>query len=225
MPRSRAPRPAAILLGFLPSPLNLRGSACTPPASRRPAGGGGGDARGRAPLDRTRQPPRQGVHAGGVRRPSRHHHRPRRRALGVRTAASAASGASPPRARSPRSTRARAPAPPASPPAATAPSGSPTATSAASSASRRAARSPRTRSPPRTPSRPTIVAGPDGALWFTEIHGNQIGRITTERQDHRVPDPDPRRLRRRTSPSAPTARSGSPSRAPTRSAASPPPAS
>ena len=24
-----------------------------------------------------------------------------------------------------------------------------------------------------------IVAGPDGALWFTEYNGNQIGRITT----------------------------------------------
>ena len=24
-----------------------------------------------------------------------------------------------------------------------------------------------------------ITAGPDGALWFTEFQGNQIGRITT----------------------------------------------
>jgi virginiamycin B lyase len=24
-----------------------------------------------------------------------------------------------------------------------------------------------------------IVAGPDGNLWFTELHGNKIGRITT----------------------------------------------
>jgi virginiamycin B lyase len=25
-----------------------------------------------------------------------------------------------------------------------------------------------------------IVTGPDGALWFTELQGNQIGRITTD---------------------------------------------
>src|SRR5215470_6048646 len=25
----------------------------------------------------------------------------------------------------------------------------------------------------------TIVAGPDGALWFTEVNANRIGRITT----------------------------------------------
>jgi streptogramin lyase len=24
------------------------------------------------------------------------------------------------------------------------------------------------------------VAGPDGNLWFTEFHGNKIGRITTD---------------------------------------------
>ena len=46
-----------------------------------------------------------------------------------------------------------------------------------------------------------------------------------ERQDHRVRDPDARAPAPPTSPSAPTARSGSPSRPPTRSAASPPPAS
>ena len=27
-----------------------------------------------------------------------------------------------------------------------------------------------------------IAAGPDGALWFTELLGNKIGRITTDGQ-------------------------------------------
>ena len=34
---------------------------------------------------------------------------------------------------------------------------------------------------PTTNSQPVqIVSGPDGALWFTEVAGNQIGRITTD---------------------------------------------
>jgi virginiamycin B lyase len=37
-----------------------------------------------------------------------------------------------------------------------------------------------------------MVAGPDGALWFTEIHGNQIGRITTSGQitEYAIPTAD-----------------------------------
>lgn len=45
---------------------------------------------------------------------------------------------------------------------------------------------------PTANSRPyTIVAGPDGALWFTESNGNKIGRITTTGQitEFTVPTP------------------------------------
>jgi len=34
-----------------------------------------------------------------------------------------------------------------------------------------------------------IVAGPDGALWFTNDHGNSIGRITTDGVVSNYPDP------------------------------------
>ena len=38
----------------------------------------------------------------------------------------------------------------------------------------------------------SIVAGPDGALWFTESHGDRIGRITTSGQitEYAIPTPD-----------------------------------
>src|SRR5262249_5256225 len=35
----------------------------------------------------------------------------------------------------------------------------------------------------------TIVVGPDGALWFTELMGNQIGRITTDGAITELPMP------------------------------------
>ena len=54
---------------------------------------------------------------------------------------------------------------------------------------------------------------------------NEIGRITTDRRRHRVRPADARRPARRRSPPAPTATSGSPSQAATRSAGSPPRAS
>jgi len=45
---------------------------------------------------------------------------------------------------------------------------------------------------PTSGSRPyTIVAGPDGALWFTESIGNKIGRITTNGQIAEFPVPTP----------------------------------
>ena len=34
-----------------------------------------------------------------------------------------------------------------------------------------------------------IVSGPDGALWFTEAHGDRIGRITTKGEVTEYPIP------------------------------------
>ena len=77
---------------------------------------------------------------------------------------------------------------------------------------------------PTADSFPTsIVAGPDGALGSPSstatgsVASRRAARSPSTRSRRRMPGP-------RTSPSAPTARSGSPSRPPTRSAASPPPA-
>src|SRR5438445_526268 len=39
-----------------------------------------------------------------------------------------------------------------------------------------------------------IAAGPDGALWFTESSGNQIGRITTSGSVSEFPIPTPSSL-------------------------------
>ena len=134
-------------------------------------------------------PRRQGVQAGRVRRPERHHHRPRRRPLRRPTAASTGCGASPRRARSPRSSSKAAR--PASPPVATARCGSATATSSRIQRVTTAARSRPT--PAHRGRLPTdIVSGPDGALWFTETRGDKIGRITTKGQitEYPIPTPD-----------------------------------
>src|SRR5919204_3556093 len=45
---------------------------------------------------------------------------------------------------------------------------------------------------PHPESRPySIVAGPDGNLWFTESQGNAIGRITPSGDIHEFPLPTP----------------------------------
>ena len=38
----------------------------------------------------------------------------------------------------------------------------------------------------------SVTPGPDGALWFTEAHGNKIGRISTEGAitEYPIPTPD-----------------------------------
>src|ERR1022692_3633459 len=38
----------------------------------------------------------------------------------------------------------------------------------------------------------SVTPGPDGALWFTEAHGNKIGRITTSGAiaEYPIPTPD-----------------------------------
>ena len=75
----------------------------------------------------------------------------------------------------------------------TATSGSPSTTPTRSAGSPPAGVDHRVR-PSRRPAarRPGIAAGPDGNLWFTDVHGDQIGRITPAGVDHRVPDPDRR---------------------------------
>ena len=57
-----------------------------------------------------------------------------------------------------------------------------------------------------------IAAGPDGNLWFTEGAASRIGRITTERQDRRVPAAHRGNATRVGSPPGPMATSGSPRR-------------
>jgi virginiamycin B lyase len=42
-----------------------------------------------------------------------------------------------------------------------------------------------------------IVAGPDGALWFTEMRGGRIGRITTGGEVSAYPLPTGRKPSRR----------------------------
>ena len=107
---------------------------------------------------------------------------------GRRTAASAASGASPPRARSlRRSSRRRAGV-------ATGRDGALWVTDRDDSRIERVTtRGEITTYPlPTADAFPTdIVAGPDGALWFTESRGNKIGRITTSGKVTEYPIPTP----------------------------------
>ena len=56
-----------------------------------------------------------------------------------------------------------------------------------------------------------ITAGPDGALWFTNLCSNSIGRITTAGVMSRLHE-HRHRVTRRRSPLAPTGRCGSPTR-------------
>ena len=67
---------------------------------------------------------------------------------------------------------------PGSPPGPTAPSGSPTTTTTRSVGSALQARFVSTATP-GIDGPAGIVAGPDGALWFTNRDGNSIGRIST----------------------------------------------
>ena len=53
-----------------------------------------------------------------------------------------------------------------------------------------------------------ITTGPDGALWFTNLDNNSIGRITTAGAVSNYTDPSIDSRRR--SPPGPTERSGSP---------------
>jgi len=46
-----------------------------------------------------------------------------------------------------------------------------------------------TRSPPKTSLPFSVTPGPDGELWFTEAHGNKIGRISTGRTITEFPIP------------------------------------
>ena len=61
-----------------------------------------------------------------------------------------------------------------------------------------------------------IASGPDGALWFTENAGNKIGRIATDGTVTEFPVPTAN-ASPSSSPRDPTATSGSPSAARTRS--------
>ena len=69
-----------------------------------------------------------------------------------------------------------------------------------------------------------ITAGPDGALWFTDDHGNRIGRITTSGQVREFPLPTAHSTPEG-SRQGPMARSGSRKQTATRSGGSRPVAS
>ena len=45
--------------------------------------------------------------------------------------------------------------------------------------------------PASTPNLVGIAAGPDGNVWFAELGGNNIGRVTAGRDDHRIPPSQP----------------------------------
>ena len=93
----------------------------------------------------------------------------------------------------------------------------------------RSAASPRPASSPSSPvgtppaaTRRTSPPGPDGNLWFTEMTGNRIGRITPAGVVTEFPLPaSPPAAARKASPPARTATSGSPNSTATRSAGSP----
>ena len=80
-----------------------------------------------------------------------------------------------------------------------------------SAGSPRPASSPSSRSPRPAASPRGIAAGPDGNLWFTELHGEQDRADHHGRRHHRVPDPHGQRAIRAGSRPARTATSGSPS--------------
>ncbi len=97
----------------------------------------------------------------------------------------------------------------ASRPGPTAPSGSRSTAATRSAGSRPRERS-RSTPCPTSDSQPLgITAGPDGALWFTEVRGNKIGRITTSGTITRVRRSHPEQQPPRTSRPGPTAPSGS----------------